>query len=203
MGRGWVLRGGLQILHLHPRAWDLTKLKGCLRMWLCRTVPCSLDCTPGKKQEPNRLWMHTESGQKKPTTHPLSPGHQPSSPPLWEDAWERGAGCLKKVAWLGDVAQSVEYSPCMYKALGSIPTSYKLSMVTEACDPSTREIETGGTEDQRQSWLQSKFNSSLGYTGPSLKTNFKTNNYIKGFFLVDGGKCRDSWVQKVLRISNG
>jgi hypothetical protein len=41
--------------------------------------------------------------------------------------------------------------------------SHKLDVVPQACNPSTREIEAGGSEVQGYLWLHSKSETSLGY----------------------------------------
>lgn len=46
-------------------------------------------------------------------------------------------------------------------------------LVACACNPSSWELETRGSEVQVHSWLPSKFKASLGYMKPHLKTKQK------------------------------
>lgn len=68
---------------------------------------------------------------------------------------------LKSNSKPGAVAQLVGCLPSIHKALGSIIALHKPSMVTRACNPSTWEVQAGGSRVQSHRWLYSEFEDSL------------------------------------------
>lgn len=62
--------------------------------------------------------------------------------------------------WSVDGAQLVDCWPSMHQALGSIPRPYKSGIERHASNPSTR----------RRIWLYGRFEDSLCYIGPCIKT---------------------------------
>lgn len=51
----------------------------------------------------------------------------------------------------------------MHKASNSNPNTREPGMVVHTQNPTTEEVEVGGSKIQGHSWLHSKFKASLGY----------------------------------------
>lgn len=76
------------------------------------------------------------------------------------------------------VAPLAEYVPGVPEALYSIPRSTWLGMVVHAYNPSTQEMEAGGSEFQGHPCPHSNFEAILGYI-PQFKKNIYTPQQLK------------------------
>lgn len=56
--------------------------------------------------------------------------------------------------WTGNAGQWVECWPSSHGALGLIPRLHKPGMETRDCNPSTREVEAGGSDAQLHNELR-------------------------------------------------
>lgn len=124
------------------------------------------------------LPSHTKRKEdKQPVCNSLPPAFEP--PRVGGCMGE--AGCMLKSKRLGLEVELSRQGTCAARTKPWIrsPAPRKLSTVTEANDPSTREIETGSSEGQIHSWLHRKVNSSLVYvSNPFLKINSFTKRFL-------------------------
>lgn len=88
-------------------------------------------------------------------------------------------GVKKEVPGL---AQWTERLTSIHKAQGLIPSPAQSMSVLNTCNPSTWEVEAGGSEVEGHPWLHKEFEAGLGYMRPKQTkgTFFALGPHVRG-----------------------